>query len=96
MVAENEQPAETENDIYLENTVTEVSKNEVKCRDKDGNLHTIACDRVICASGQRPKDTSFATELRAAGIDAYTLGDATDTGDFRTATRSAMDVVMGI
>ena len=83
-------------DIYLENTVTEVSKNEIKCRDKEGNIHTIACDIVICASGQKPKDTSFATELRAAGIDTYTLGDATDTGDFRTATRSAMDVVMGI
>ena len=83
-------------DIYLENVVTEVSVNEVKCRDKEGVVHTIPCDMVICASGQRPKDTSFATELRAAGIDAYTLGDATDTGDFRTATRSAMDVVMAL
>ena len=83
-------------DIYLECTVTEVSCGEVKCRGKDGAIRTIPCDMVICASGQRPKDTSFATELRAAGIDAYTLGDATDTGDFRTATRSAMDVVMAL
>ena len=73
-----------------------MSENEVKCKDKDGVIHTIKCDMVICASGQRPKDTSFATELRAAGIDTYTLGDATDTGDFRTATRSAMDVAMAL
>ena len=35
-------------------------------------------------------------DLVVCGIDAYLLGDAISTGDFQTATRSAMDIVMNL
>ncbi|MCQ2560741.1 MAG: FAD-dependent oxidoreductase [Clostridia bacterium] len=82
--------------ICINSMVKEVAADKVVYSDKEGALHTIECDMVICASGQRPKDTSMLTELRAEGIDAYSLGDATATGDFRSATRSAMDIVMAL
>lgn len=59
-------------------------------------MHTIKCDAVVCATGQRPLHPDWVNELRAGGIDAYTLGDATMTGDIRRATRSAFDIVMAL
>ena len=82
--------------ICLKSLVHKVEEKKVTYKDEDGQLHTVECDLVVCATGQRPKDTQWQADLRSEGIEAYTLGDATMTGDFKTATRSAMDIVMAL
>lgn len=82
--------------ICLSSLVQKVEKNQVTYKDEKGKLCTVYCDMAVCATGQRPKDTEWVYELRSRGIEAYTLGDATATGDLRTATRSAMDIVMAL
>lgn len=82
--------------ICLKSRVQNVETNKVTYSDENGVAHTVDCDLVICAAGQRPKNPDWQTELRSEGIEAYTLGDATSTGDFRTATRSAMEIVMAL
>lgn len=82
--------------ICLKSLVHKVEEKKVTYKDEEGQLHTVECDLVVCATGQRPKDTQWQADLRSEGIEAYTLGDATMTGDFKTATRSAMDIVMAL
>lgn len=82
--------------ICLNSAVQKVEKDKVTYRDGEGNIREAVCDMVICATGQKPKDPQLAGELRSMGYETYTLGDATESGDFRTATRSAMDVVMAL
>src|SRR5699024_4893401 len=82
--------------ICLNSSVQKVEKDKVTYRDGEGNIREAVCDMVICATGQKPKDPQLAGELRSMGYETYTLGDATESGDFRTATRSAMDVVMAL
>lgn len=74
----------------------EIGEGFVSFIDGAGKMHTIKCDAVVCATGQRPLHPDWVNELRAGGIDAYTLGDATMTGDIRRATRSAFDIVMAL
>ncbi len=87
---------EADTKICLNSVVKKVEPNRVTYKDEEGNFHTVNCDMVVCATGQRPKDPELVTEIRSEGIVAYTLGDATSTGDFLTATRSAMDIVMAL
>lgn len=87
---------EADTKICLRSSVQKVEERRVTYKDEMGNIATVECDMVVCATGQRPKDPLWETELRSEGIEAYTLGDATATGDFRTATRSAMDIVMAL
>lgn len=82
--------------ICLNARVQKVEPNKVTYLAEDSEIQTIDCDLVICATGQRPKDVEWVGNLRSEGIEAYTLGDATATGNFQTATRSAMDVVMAL
>lgn len=82
--------------ICLKSRVQKVEKDSVTYCDQNGREIKIKCDLSICATGQRPKDPMWMTRLRSRGYEAYTLGDATFTGDFRTATRSAMDIVMAL
>lgn len=82
--------------IYLNSFCQKVTENSVTFKDEKGDIKTVDCDMVVCATGQRPKDLELQGKLRSEGIEAYTLGDATMTGDFRTATRSAMDIVMAL
>lgn len=63
-------------------------------KNPDGISITIPCDEVICATGQRPLNPNWIGEIRGKEIYAYTIGDATTTGDMRRATRSAFDVIM--
>ena len=74
----------------------EIGEDFVSYKDAAGEIHTIKCDMAVCATGQRPLHPDWVNELRSEGIDAYTLGDATMTGDIRRATRSAFDVVMAL
>lgn len=74
----------------------EIGGNFVRYKDAAGEMHTIKCDMVICATGQRPLHPGWVNELRSDGILAYTIGDATETGDIRRATRSAFDIVMAL
>jgi len=82
--------------ICLNSRVEEVAEGKVIYTDADGQRQEVCCDMVICATGQRPLQPEWADELICEGYDTYTLGDATMTGDFRTATRSAMDVIMSL
>lgn len=82
--------------ICLNSLVQKVEETKVTYKGSNGLTETIDCDLVVCATGQRPKDSHWISELRSDGIETYTLGDATNTGDFRTATRSAMDIVMAL
>lgn len=91
----NQQVLEAANtNICLKSAVKSVEEKSVTYADENGDLQTVEADLVICATGQRPLDTAWQGELRSKGIETYTLGDATATGDFRTATRSAMEIVM--
>lgn len=83
-------------ELYTSCGAREIGSNFVTYADKDGKLQTIDCDMAICATGQRPQHPDWVNEIRAHGIYAYTIGDATETGDIRRATRSAFDVVMAL
>ena len=74
----------------------EIGEDFVMYKDAAGEMHTIKCDMVVCATGQRPLHPDWVNELRGDAIDAYPLGDATMTGDIRRATRSAFDVVVAL
>lgn len=82
--------------ICLKSMVQKVEEGKVTYKDEQGELHEVICDLSVCATGQRPLSPDWAMDLICEGIDAFTLGDATATGDFRSATRSAMDVVMSL
>ncbi len=82
--------------ICLKSMVKKVEEKSVTYSDENGKLYTAECDLVIAAAGQRPLNPGWVGELRSKGIEAYTLGDATSTGDFRTATRSAMEIAMAL
>lgn len=82
--------------LLVNSAVQEVTKESVIYKDSEGKIHEAASDMTIVATGQRPANPEFAGELMAKGIMAYTIGDATATGNFRLATRSAFDIVMAI
>lgn len=77
-------------------TVQEIGEDYVLYLDAGGELHRLECDIVICAAGQRPLNPGWVDQIREKGIYAYTIGDATETGDIRRATRAAFDVVMSL
>lgn len=85
---------EANTNICLKSMVKKVEADSVTYSDENGELHTVKADMIICAAGQKPLNPEWIYDLRSAGIEAYTLGDATSTGDFKTATRSAMDIAM--
>ncbi len=74
----------------------EIGKDFVTYKTADGEIKTIHCDMVVCATGQRPLHPDWVNELRSEGFYTYTIGDATETGDIRRATRNAFDVVMSL
>ena len=82
--------------ILLGCCVEEIAEGKVAYTDANGQRQEVCCDMVICAAGQRPLKPEWTGELICECYDTYTLGDATATGDFRTATRSAMDVIMSL
>lgn len=81
--------------VYLNSKVSGIGDGAVRFCDEAGE-HEIACDLVVTATGQRPKYPELEAALREAGVEAYAIGDARETGDFCKATRSAMDVVMSL
>ena len=83
-------------DIFTSSSVKSVFDGGVEIVDFTGNSTFIQCDLVVCAAGQMPDTSLCVTDIRSMGIDAYLLGDAISTGDFQTATRSAMDIVMNL
>lgn len=82
--------------LLTECAAQEIGKDYVTYKNTHGEIKTINCDMIVCATGQRPLNPSWVNELRSEGIYAYTIGDATMTGDIRRATRNAFDVVMSL
>lgn len=80
-------------EVHLNSTVKAIGENSVTVAGPDGEI-AVAADYTVCAVGQRPVRDLAVTDIRSKGIDCYLLGDANEIGDFQTATRSAMDVVM--
>ena len=83
-------------DIFTSSSVKSVFDGGVEIVDFTGNSTFIQCDLVFSTAGQMPDASLCVTDIRSMGIDAYLLGDAISTGDFQTATRSAMDIVMNL
>ncbi len=82
--------------ILTECTVENIEKHQVVYKDFQGAVQTIPAEVVINACGQKPAQPYLLNELQEANIEAYTIGDASATGNFRLATRSAFDIAIGI
>ena len=76
--------------VYLESTVSKITKKNVTIKDKDGNEKTIDADSVIMSVGYTP--APIAKKSRHVHI----IGDAASVGSLRTVIWGAWDVCMKI
>lgn len=83
-------------DVHLSVTVTEITDSGVNYKDAEGTMHTVEAENVILSVGQHPIGQEMYEALLDDGIDTYTIGDATKAGNFRTATRAALDLAYAI
>ncbi|MGN1344760.1 MAG: FAD-dependent oxidoreductase [Traorella sp.] len=83
-------------DIKTSVRVTEVMEYGVKYIDANGMEYSLACDKVYMAAGRRSVTSELEEKLVEDGITIRKVGDCSTVGNFRTATRSAMDVAYSI
>ena len=76
--------------VYLESTVSKITKKNVTIKDKDGNEKTIDADSVIMSVGYTP--APIAKKSRHVHI----IGDAASVGSLRAVIWGAWDVCMKI
>ena len=76
--------------VYLESTVSKITKKNVTIKDKAGNEKTIDADSVIMSVGYTP--APIAKKSRHVHI----IGDAASVGSLRTVIWGAWDVCMKI
>ncbi len=82
--------------ICVNTKVKEICEDRVICEDKDGNTVEIPADYAIMSVGQRPAGDELYRALLEKGIDSYKIGDAQKTGNFRAATRAALEIAYRI
>ena len=76
--------------VYLETGVTEISKNSVTVKDKDGKAFKIDADSVILSVGYNP------APIAKKSSHVHIIGDAKKVGNLRTVIWGAWDTAMKI
>lgn len=76
--------------------VNKINEQSVTYLNAEKESVTIPCQLVIVATGQRSCSAEWSNTLEEQGIPVYSIGDALQFGNFRSATRSAMEVVYNI
>ena len=74
--------------VYLETSLTEVKKDGVAVKDKDGKVFDIAADSVILSIGYKP------APIAEKAKHIHLLGDANAVGNLRTVIWQAWDIAM--
>jgi len=74
--------------VYLETSLSEIQKDCVLLKDKEGNAFTVKADSVILSVGYRP------SPLAAKGKHIHVIGDADKVGNLRTVIWGAWSVCM--
>lgn len=78
--------------IEINACTLKVDDNNVQYRNAASEVCNAPCDMIVVATGQKTIAADLVRSIKAVGINAYSIGDATATGNLRTATRSAFDV----
>ena len=82
--------------ICLNTKVKEVCDNKVICENAKGETVEIPIEYTIMSVGQRPAGDDLYRALLAKGIPTFKIGDAVQIGNFRSATRSALEIAYRI
>ena len=82
--------------VCLNTTVKEITDDKVICENTDGEPVEIPADYAIMSVGQRPAGDELYRALLAKGIPSFKIGDAVQQGNFRSATRSALEIAYRI
>ena len=82
--------------ICLNTKVKEVCDDKVICENAKGETVEIPTDYTIMSVGQRPAGDDLYRALLAKGIPTFKIGDAVQIGNFRSATRSALEIAYKI
>ena len=87
----------TKNAVVCLNTkVKEIADGKVICENAEGESVEIPTDYTIMSVGQRPAGDDLYRALLAKGIPSFKIGDAVQQGNFRSATRSALEIAYRI
>jgi pyruvate/2-oxoglutarate dehydrogenase complex dihydrolipoamide dehydrogenase (E3) component len=78
--------------IEINACTLKVDKNNVQYRNAAGEVCDAPCDMIVVATGQKTIAANLVQSIKDLGIKTYSVGDATATGNLRTATRSAFDI----
>jgi len=79
-------------DVRTNAKVKSVGDDKVTYLGSDGKEQSVACNYVIAAVGQRPAGEELYRALKDRCIRTYKIGDSLQIGNFRSATRSALEV----
>ena len=82
--------------VCLNTRVMEITDGNVVCQTAEGKTVEIPADAAVMSVGQRPVGDELYRELLSRGIDTYKIGDANGQGNFRSATRAALEIAYRI
>ena len=82
--------------ICLNTKVVAVCEDKVVCENAQGETVEIPTDYTIMSVGQRPVGEELYRALLEKGIPTYKIGDAVEQGNFRSATRAALELAYRI
>jgi 2,4-dienoyl-CoA reductase-like NADH-dependent reductase (Old Yellow Enzyme family)/thioredoxin reductase len=82
-------------ELLCESHIVRVDSGVVTVQDKDGEIRTIAADRVFMAQGRDPLD-QLSTALIAAGVSCHVIGDSKKVGRIGDAVHSAYRAIKGM
>ena len=82
--------------VCLNTKVVAICPDKVVCENAQGETVEIPADYTIMSVGQRPVGEELYRALLEKGIPTYKIGDAVEQGNFRSATRAAMEIAYRI
>lgn len=81
--------------FFTSKKLTEIKENAIVVEDKNSGKSEISADYVVLSLGAK-SDNILYNELKAAGVNAYLIGDGKKVGRIADATRSAFECVKQI
>lgn len=81
--------------ICLNTKVKEICDGKILCETEEGDAE-VAADYAIMSVGQRPAGDDIYRALLEKGISTFKVGDANGQGNFRSATRAALEIAYRI
>lgn len=82
--------------VCLNTKVVAICDGKVVCENAQGETVDIPADYTIMSVGQRPVGEELYQALLEKGIPTYKIGDAVGQGNFRSATRAALELAYRI